>query len=132
MKKGKILASILIIFLLLSGCSSDRTPTEQPGKPAEENKPASEQPANEDTVSAELKAIQKEVDSGQQTWRLDPIAVTKESVTGDSYKVISNDNVNSAVVEVKQGKKIFRVYLTKPVRQDKTGIWFVENIKEVE
>ncbi len=131
MEKGRFLVSLILIILIFAGCSSAQTPTQQPSQPAEE-KPAGEQPATEDTVSAELKAIQKEVDSGQQTWRLDPVAVTKESVLGDSYKVISNDQVKSAVVEVRQGKKKFKVYLIKPVRQDKKGIWFVEKIEEIE
>ncbi len=129
MRRGKFLVAVLVITLFLIGCSSP--PPEKPAEPAETKKPAEEAPAD-DTVSAELKAIQKEVDAGQQTWRLDPIAVTKESITGSQYKLISSDNKKSAVVEVKQGKKTFRVYLIKPVRQDKTGIWFVENIKEVE
>jgi uncharacterized protein YcfL len=131
MRKGRLLVSLLLVFSLLIGCSSGQTPPEQPPKPAEQKK-TGEEPATEDEVSAELKAIQKEVDSGQQTWRLDPVAVTKETVIGDSYRVISNDKVKSAVVEVKQGKKKFRVYLTKPVRQDKTGIWYVQDVKEVE
>lgn len=132
MRKGRIIASLLLIMLFIGGCSPEQAPPEQPSQPAEQEKTTGEQPAAEDTVSAELKAIQKEVDSGQETWRLDPVAVTKESVTGDSYRVISNDKVRSAVVEVKQGKKRFRVYLTKPVRQDKTGIWYVQDVKEVE
>ncbi len=131
MRRIKFLFSILPVLLFLVGCSSGDIQPEQPVGPSEKM-PAGEQPATEDTVRAELEAIQKEVDSGKQTWRLDPIAVTKEIVSGDSYKVISNDNVKSAVVEVRQGKKVFRVYLTKPVRQDKKGIWFVENVKEIE
>lgn len=132
MKKGRFLISLILAMLIFLGCSTGQAPTEQPSQPAEEKKPVGEEPASEDAVSAELKAIQKEVDSGQQTWRLNPVAVTKESILGDSYKVISNDQVKSAVVEVRQGKKRFRVYLIKPVRHDKKGIWFVKNIEEIE
>lgn len=131
MEKGRFLVLLFLIMLIFASCSPAQTPTQTPSQPAEE-KPAEEPPASEDTVSAELKALQKEVDSGQQTWRLDPVAVTRESVFGDSYKVISNDQVKSAIVEVRQGKKKYKVYLTKPVRQDKKGIWFVEKVEEIE
>ncbi len=127
-EKFKLIALSLVLILMF-GCASPATETQAPVE-SEKKEQTSEEAPSDSGVPPELESIQKQVDNGQETWRLDPIAVTKESVTGDSFKLIKSDNKTQAIVEVKQGSEVIRVYLNKPVRQDKTGIWAVERVEE--
>lgn len=83
---------------------------------------------------------QKNVDSGQSLWRLNPVRVSQifvtlklspQGITGD-YPIKTEDlkfiqkNDAEAVVEVSGSKtNISKVYLERLVRQDSTGIWTV-------
>lgn len=123
------LVALLLILIMTVGCASPATETQAPVE-REKKEKSSEDAPSDSGVPPELENIQKQVDDGQETWRLDPIAVTKESVIGDSFTLIKSDNKTQAIVEVKRDDEVIHVYLNKPVRQDKTGIWAVERVEE--
>lgn len=78
-----------------------------------------------------LNQIQSQVDTGRETWRLDPVAVAKSQVPGtfeiqktDRFTLKSKDTTSGqAVIEVKSGDKIFEVTMIQPVKIGSSGIW---------
>ena len=124
----------LVLFVVL-GCGQPATEESviNTEKPEEDKQNSSEvsQESSEDEHMSEYREIQSDVDNGRQTWRLDPLAVAKETVRGDSYSVVSNDGVSEAVINVIKGNITIRVKLFRPVKQDATGIWVVKSFEEL-
>lgn len=91
---------------------------------------------------AKMREIQALVDQGEQSWRLDPVEVTKATAPAsfefnalDSYTLKSKDlGKGEAVVIVKKTKdsqtQNFQVDLIQPVTKGEKGIWAIVSIKE--
>ncbi|MCK4776767.1 MAG: hypothetical protein KAS39_00215, partial [Actinomycetia bacterium] len=130
MKKMKTVIILSLVLFVVLGCGQPATEESviNTEKPEEDKQNSSEvsQESSEDEHMSEYREIQSDVDNGRQTWRLDPLAVAKETVRGDSYSVVSNDGVSEAVINVIKGNITIRVKLFRPVKQDATGIWVVK------
>lgn len=87
----------------------------------------------------EMTRLQAQIDLGNQTWLLDPVAVAKNKVpptysleSSDQYTLKSkNEAVGIAIVEVVHETKIYEIKLIQPVKKGSSGIWAVEYLKRI-
>jgi hypothetical protein len=115
---------IFILLILFIGCSKSNN-TQNPNSSNAVNNQAIYFPV--DTIAEQ--SLQKEVDSGHQPWRFDPIevaySVIPDSIKGqviiDSLRLVSETN-NEAIVCF-QSNRFYQIRLQRIVRIDSTGMW---------
>lgn len=121
MKPKTILTSLVIasLVILIVGCSSASSCTDVP------------------INMSDMQALQNEVDQGHTVGKIDAEQVTREflsvnlQIPADQVETVepvsgsSSESKAEYLVTLTDGTK-YEIYLTKPVRQDPTGIWAVE------